>query len=102
MGNCIQIRATSIHEKDENMPQVRPKEETLEGDGGGNNGVKVKVLLTRAELEWLMAELKSGEKKLQEVLAEMSKERERENGRFDGWKPSLESIVECPEMLCFS
>ncbi|KAJ1690922.1 hypothetical protein LUZ63_015077 [Rhynchospora breviuscula] len=108
MGNCIKISAptaTTSSDHDQ-VPEViiRPEEEksleTREG-GGNGNGVKVKVLLTRAELEWLMAQLKNGEKKLEEVLAEMGREREREKGRCDGWKPSLESIVEIPELLCF-
>lgn len=104
MGNCIKISApttatTTSPENDEAVEVLRP-EESLEREGGGN-GVKVKVLLTRGELEWLMAQLKNGEKKLEEVLAEMGREREKEKGRCDGWKPSLESIVEYPELLCF-
>jgi hypothetical protein len=106
MGNCIKISASSSTTRssdyDEVPEEVIRQEERLEREGGGN-GVKVKVLLTRAELEWLMAQLKNGEKKLEEVLAEMGKERERERekGRCDGWKPSLESIVELPELLSF-
>ncbi|KAF3333236.1 hypothetical protein FCM35_KLT00927 [Carex littledalei] len=102
MGNCIKISApttaTTNPENDEVVAEVIRPEESLEREGGGN-GVKVKVLLTRGELEWLMAQLKNGEKKLEEVLAEMGREREREKGRCDGWKPSLERIVEYPELL---
>ncbi|KAF3333272.1 hypothetical protein FCM35_KLT00963 [Carex littledalei] len=104
MGNCIKISAstTSTATSPENyeVPEMIRQEENLEREGGGN-GVKVKVLLTRGELEWLMAQLKNGEKKLEEVLAEMGRERERGKGRCDGWKPALESIVECPELLSF-
>jgi hypothetical protein len=103
MGNCMKISAstptTRSSDYDE-VPEVLRQEEMLEREGGGN-GVKVKVLLTRAELEWLMAQLKNGEKKLEEVLAEMGREREIGKGRCDGWKPSLESIVELPELLSF-
>lgn len=109
MGNCIKISASSTATTTRTSPVpydevpeqvIRPEEglEIREG-GGGGNGVKVKVLLTRAELEWLMAQLKNGEKKLEEVLTEMGRERGREKERCDGWRPSLESIIECPELF---
>uniref|UniRef100_A0A0E0LC82 Uncharacterized protein n=1 Tax=Oryza punctata TaxID=4537 RepID=A0A0E0LC82_ORYPU len=35
-------------------------------------GVKVKVVLKRAELEWLMAQLKTGDRRLEDVLNQMA------------------------------
>ncbi|KAI4972171.1 hypothetical protein ZWY2020_003096 [Hordeum vulgare] len=62
-------------------------------------GMKVKVVLTRAELEWLMAQLKSGEQRLEDVLRQMGNARDVDDKppRADGWRPRLECILECPE-----
>ena len=64
-------------------------------------GVKVKVVLTRAELEWLMAQLKSGDQRLEDVLRQMGTARADDGSkppmRADGWRPRLERILECPE-----
>uniref|UniRef100_A0ACD5ZSB5 Uncharacterized protein n=1 Tax=Avena sativa TaxID=4498 RepID=A0ACD5ZSB5_AVESA len=70
-------------------------------------GMKVKVVLTRAELEWLMAQLKSGEQRLEDVLRQMSTARtgaapDNDGSKpspraVDGWRPRLERILECPE-----
>jgi hypothetical protein len=57
--------------------------------------MKVKMVLTKGELGWLVAQLKAGDRRLEDVLQEMARKRE---GRATaaGWRPSLESIVECP------
>jgi hypothetical protein len=67
-------------------------------------GMKVKVVLTRAELEWLMAQLKSGDQRLEDVLRQVSTARtgataddSKPTTRADGWRPRLERILECPE-----
>ncbi|XP_047074028.1 uncharacterized protein LOC124683583 [Lolium rigidum] len=66
-------------------------------------GMKVKVVLTRAELEWLMAQLKSGDQRLEDVLRQVSTARtgatadSKPTPRADGWRPRLERILECPE-----
>ncbi|CAM0910394.1 unnamed protein product [Alopecurus aequalis] len=72
-------------------------------------GMKVKVVLTRAELEWLMAQLKSGEQRLEDVLRQMGTARTGTGAddskppppppRADGWRPRLECILECPEAV---
>ena len=95
MGNCMETCALK-----------QEKGEETEGEGGGKRegGLKVRMLLTRGELEWLMAQLKEkGEKKLEDVLAEIGRERERGEGdqRVQVWKPSLESIMEIPEAQSF-
>ncbi|GAA0172414.1 hypothetical protein Leryth_008413 [Lithospermum erythrorhizon] len=62
-----------------------------------NNNRRVKIVLTKVELEWLMLQLKENKGRgLEEVLEEI--ERGRGERSVVGWKPSLESIIECPEV----
>ncbi|CAA6665860.1 unnamed protein product [Spirodela intermedia] len=73
-----------------------------EGAGKRSGGLKVKLVLTRGELEWLLLQLKEKrEKKLEDVLGEIGRRREaRRKGRSDAWRPSLESITEISEPRC--
>ncbi|CAL9131746.1 unnamed protein product [Musa acuminata var. zebrina] len=91
MGNC--------------MERCAPKqlEEDMKPAGGGDGramkegSCKVKILLTRKELEWLVLHLKEkGEQRLEDVLSEMHREMEKERGKAKVWKPTLESIEESP------
>ncbi|KAM0833013.1 hypothetical protein ACQ4PT_064510 [Festuca glaucescens] len=59
-------------------------------EGGPSSVLKVKMVLTKGELEWLMAQLKGGDRRLEDVLREMARKRDA-----CGWRPSLESIDEC-------
>ncbi|OAY59662.1 uncharacterized protein LOC110628963 [Manihot esculenta] len=89
MGNCIWAQR-KIEEED--MEQERE----LEGDFEEKDSVKVKIVLTKEELEWLMLQLKVNEgKNLEDVLLEIQREREK----IKAWKPCLESILEIPEAL---
>lgn len=79
----------------------KKREEESGSEKGDDGGCKVKILLTRKELEWLVLHLKkNGEQKLEDVLMEMEMEKERGKGKGKGkgWKPTLESIVEIPEV----
>lgn len=60
--------------------------------------MKVKMVLTKGELGWLVAQLKAGDRRLEDVLQEMARKRDGRaaTDAADGWRPSLESIVECP------
>ncbi|KAF8667881.1 hypothetical protein HU200_052506 [Digitaria exilis] len=64
-------------------------------------GLKVKIVLTRSELEWLMAQLKSGEQRLEDVLHHMQAAKAAAAAVAEkphaAWRPRLESILECPE-----
>jgi len=106
MGNCIQ-RSGSSAVAGEGRPAERSGwRRSSGGDGEEDHGaaaasvVKVKVVLTKGELGWLVARLKeAGDRRLEDVLHEVARKREDRasaGGGGDGWRPSLESIVECP------
>jgi hypothetical protein len=57
--------------------------------------MKVKMVLTKGELGWLVAQLMAGDRRLEDVLQEIVRKREDRTAAA-GWRPSLESIVECP------
>lgn len=84
------------------------KEDLRESEGDDQSGLvkescsrkgslRVKIVLTKEELEWFMVQLQNKDgKSLEDVLEEI----ERGRGKVDqGWKPSLESIMECPEVV---
>ncbi|KAK4845019.1 hypothetical protein QYF36_027347 [Acer negundo] len=108
MGNCME----RFRGSEENM--VKMEEEQQQGDQTRNKlrfvkemsdddelvkgGVKVKIVLRKEELEWLMFQLKNNQgKKLEEILGEIEKGRLREKV-VEAWRPSLESIMETPEV----
>lgn len=122
MGNCL--NKASTHQQREMRrrhghgervaPEEREEEEELRSIGqvllqedeeeapaaaSPAAGMKVKVVLTRAELEWLMAQLKSGEQRLEDVLRQMGNAHADDDKppRADAWRPRLECILECPE-----
>ncbi|RWW02906.1 hypothetical protein GW17_00033986 [Ensete ventricosum] len=93
MGNCMERSAASQLEEEEEGKQ--------DGDGvtEKEGSCKVKILLTKKELEWLVLHLKEkGEQRLEDVLEEMARELGRERGKAKGWQPTLESIVESSEV----
>ncbi|XP_028096396.1 uncharacterized protein LOC114296301 [Camellia sinensis] len=83
------------HEKQENEENGGG---FVKDDGGlETSAVRIKIVLTKEELEWLVFQLKDerrGNKRLEDVLEEI----ERGRGKVEGWKPSLESIMESPEV----
>lgn len=97
---------TCREEKNHEQQQQRQQEEEEERGSGfvkegnlGKGSMRVKIVVTKEELEWLMLQLdskKGSGKSLEDVLEEIEKSR----GRADQcWKPSLESIMECPEVV---
>ncbi|KAI5595267.1 hypothetical protein POPTR_003G140100v4 [Populus trichocarpa] len=101
MGNCIRSSKIRQHEEDDNMEELhQEKKETriVKESGSFEKGasLKVKIVLTKEELEWLTFQLKvNGGRKLEDVLGEI----ERGRMKVKTWKPSLESIMETPEGL---
>ncbi|AES93946.1 hypothetical protein MtrunA17_Chr5g0396641 [Medicago truncatula] len=93
MGNCMETYTMRPVEMEQQQ-----KEETKSSinDTKGKNSVSMKVVLTKEELKWLIFQLnKKGGMKVEQVLEEIEKRRQK----VEGWKPSLESILEAPEML---
>ncbi|RWW45425.1 hypothetical protein BHE74_00048738 [Ensete ventricosum] len=91
MGNCMERSAPKQLEEDMKPAGAADGGVTKEGS------CKVKILLTRKELEWLVLHLKeNGEQRLEDVLVEMQREMEKERGKAKVWKPALESIEESP------
>ncbi|KAE9612868.1 hypothetical protein Lal_00027506 [Lupinus albus] len=105
MGNCMET--CTLRQQDdaaEIQKQHQQEEETgrkINGDDdkGKKNVLRVKVVLTKEELKWLMLQLNNDKKgmRLEQALEEI--ERGRDQKVHEGWKPSLESISEAPEML---
>lgn len=121
MGNCLNTasrrshRAGMLPEEEESLTEMRrisqllrdqeddgvvdmhsEEEEVVVAPSVAAEGLKVKIVLTRGELEWLMAQLKSGEQRLEDVLHHMHAAK-GVAGDKAGWRPRLESIIECPE-----
>ncbi|CAN0908825.1 hypothetical protein LINGRAHAP2_LOCUS25485 [Linum grandiflorum] len=100
MGNCLQPSKISSQVHDE--PQhnqlevisndVQEKPSSGETKEGTKEGTKVKIVLTKEELEWLMYELKVKHNKLEDALAEIQRNRALKSSNC--WQPSLESISE--------
>ncbi|CAL5053124.1 unnamed protein product [Urochloa decumbens] len=135
MGNCLNAASKRSHggllpEEEESLSEMRRisqllRDEEAEADAleeaeaeeveppppeAAEEGLKkVKVVLTRAELEWLMAQLKTGDHRLQDVLNHMQAAKAKGGGggaaspadKHGGWRPRLESILECQETLIY-
>ncbi|KAL7189078.1 hypothetical protein ACSBR1_038860 [Camellia fascicularis] len=102
MGNFMETCRDS-----QEVEMIEHEKQENEENGGGfvkddggfeTRSVRIKMVLTKEELEWLVFQLKDerrGNKRLEDVLEEI----ERGRGKVEGWKPSLESIMESPEVL---
>lgn len=113
MGNCVQISSGGVGvggsrscaaAVEAECQQPKRRRSTAGGDEEEaiidqamtpSSILKVKMVLTKGELGWLVAQLKAGDRRLADVLREMARKREG-RAAADGWRPSLESIVECP------
>ncbi|KAL6348945.1 hypothetical protein AAG906_033601 [Vitis piasezkii] len=99
MGNCMETCRERHEAEEEERNQEKQGEEEKKGSG---YGVRVKIVLTKEELEWMMFQLKDkGGKSLEDVLREIERGRSSAAtaGKVEGWKPSLESIMESPEVV---
>ncbi|KAG9448286.1 hypothetical protein H6P81_014414 [Aristolochia fimbriata] len=102
MGNCLESWRHCREERgggeEEEEDVQKQKTVGFEKEGGGfeKNGFRVKILLSREELDWFLQQLKEKDgRKLEDVLVEMERGRDRS---IESWKPSLESIMETPEV----
>lgn len=97
MGNCIEREKVEIkQEEQEQNQEVKGQIEEEKKE----SGMRIKIVLSKEELEWLLFELKEKEgKRLEDMLEEIERVRQKEREKIVGWKPSLESIMEIPEVL---
>ncbi|KAJ0989342.1 hypothetical protein J5N97_007698 [Dioscorea zingiberensis] len=106
MGNCMETcppwPQEGIQERGINGGGVGEDGDGLDKAKAGAGGVlKVKLVLTRRELEWLMLQLKDKrERRLHDLVTEMGRER-RESMMVHRWTPNLASIMESPELQSF-
>ncbi|XP_022773444.1 uncharacterized protein LOC111315739 [Durio zibethinus] len=89
MGNCIMKTSRSRKLEEEEVEEFGEAATEF-----GKGSIKVKIVLTKEELELFLLKLKNnsnGGKSLQDLLVEMEEAR---SGKVDSWRPSLESIME--------
>jgi hypothetical protein len=118
MGNCLNAASKQQHPEarrrrgERVVPEearsigemlLQEQEEERAPSAAARAGMKMKVVLKRAELEWLIAQLKSGDQLLEDVLRQVATAHTGADDscsnppRADGWRPRLERIIECPE-----
>lgn len=90
------------------MEVLAPRKEEKQGNEvhmeEEERGIRVKMLVTKKELEVLVMELKKGEKGIEDILVEMGEERDKREKKAKlqiGWKPKLENIEENNEVIQF-
>ncbi|CAN4077576.1 unnamed protein product [Withania somnifera] len=96
MGNCVETCCLQRENIEELSSTSIKEEKNIEMEKGKTN-MRLKVVLTKEELEWLLLQLEFRQgKNLEQVLEEIGRNR----GKICfTWKPSLESIIESPEMM---
>lgn len=95
MGNCMPREAGE--KRDEIIEETAEVKREGENDVvDGKKKLRIKIVVTKDELDWLVFQLKFREgKSLEDVLGEL----ERGRGKASSWKPSLQSISESPEII---
>ncbi|CAH2048351.1 unnamed protein product [Thlaspi arvense] len=114
MGNCME--RWMQREGEEVKIEVREKAKEsfkLDGDDGGeegdgHGGMKVKIVLTRHELDMFLLQMNrnhDGDLMMaKDVMVELEKRIIKTSSSLSSspssmaWEPSLESIMECPEV----
>nr|XP_043639902.1 uncharacterized protein LOC122611016 [Erigeron canadensis] len=100
METCIQREPTQ-EEKPQDPQQQQEKqdnEKTSETFSKESSTVRVKLVLTKDELQWLLLQLKKDQgRKLEDMLGEIEKSRITGES-VSKWKPCLESIMESPNI----
>ncbi|KAK4435473.1 hypothetical protein Salat_0710700 [Sesamum alatum] len=97
MGNCIETCCKNMSPVEKDTMMMNQEEETPKN---GSSMMRIKVVLTKEELEWLMSQLKNTEgRRLEDVLGDIKRSRDNiTTPTTVAWKPSLDSIVESPEV----
>ncbi|KAK4262895.1 hypothetical protein QN277_028390 [Acacia crassicarpa] len=96
MGNCMERSSDENRWQEQEEKEEVKQKQVEEEDGEGKKRMRIKVVLTREELQWLLLQLNQKQGiGLDQVLEEIQRSREKVE---QGWKPSLESILEIPEV----
>ncbi|KAI3693681.1 hypothetical protein L1987_76630 [Smallanthus sonchifolius] len=91
METCIKRNRTQQQGQKEKL-EFGKTSDTLSKE---SSTVRVKLVLKKDELQWLLLQLKKDEgRKLEEVLGEIEKSRLTVESSVTKWKPCLESIME--------
>ncbi|CAA0812088.1 Unknown protein [Striga hermonthica] len=94
MGNCI--NKSKVRPQTEAIKPHHDQEETKSDTDKNGSTVRIKIVLTKEELEWLMLQLENRKgKKVEDVLNEIQRNRGK---RHVVWRPSLDRITECHEL----
>lgn len=90
MGNCIETTCTHNEEEEE--------EEEMK-----NGSMRIKIVVTKEELDWVLFQMKSrdGKRQLVDVLGEIQRSRAQNTTSVNGggWSPCLETIIESPHQM---
>lgn len=99
MGNCMEtLRNSPSEEKHNNIVEEEEEEEVVEEEK--RKKMRIKIVLRKEEVEWLMFELqKTQGMKIEDVLLQIQTSRLHTTTTAVPWKPSLDSILETPEVM---
>ncbi|KAL9246649.1 hypothetical protein vseg_020157 [Gypsophila vaccaria] len=100
MGNCMQ---SEKGKEEKNKMEINGREvKIMDEVDKKSKGVRVKMVLTKEELQWLQMQLQNRSQnstgRIEDVLRGLEKARKKPSADHS-WKPSLHSITETPELL---
>ncbi|CAH8382576.1 unnamed protein product [Eruca vesicaria subsp. sativa] len=109
MGNCMDRRMQGEGEEGKTDAREKAKESfKRDGDDDGQGGTKVKIVLTRHELDMFLLQMNKNHDgnfmMTKDVMVELEKRIIKGSSSLSSspssmaWEPSLESIMECPEV----
>ncbi|KAJ4877189.1 Uncharacterized protein Rs2_42207 [Raphanus sativus] len=106
MGNCMERCRQGEGEEGKTEVRENAKESFgLDSDKDGQGGMKAKIVLTRHELDMFLLQMNKNDDgnlmMTKDVMVELEKIIIRASASFSSspsWEPSLESIMECPEV----
>ncbi|KAF8092281.1 hypothetical protein N665_0418s0016 [Sinapis alba] len=106
MGNCMERWMQGEGEGEKIEVREKAKESfKLDGEDGRQGGTKVKIVLTRHELDMFLLQMNRNHDgnlmMTKDVMVELEKRIIKPSSSLSSsmaWEPSLESIMECPEV----
>lgn len=109
MGNCMERWIQEEEEEEGKIKVIERSKESFKLDGDNDEdvhgGMKVKIVLTRHELDMFLLQMNKNQDgnlmMSKDVMIELEKRIIRTSSSSPSsmaWEPSLERIVECPEV----